>query len=382
MRKERDMGKNLKGKELGIGISQRKDGLYTARFTDKHGKRRQKYFKKLQECRNWIADAQFQDEHGGIDASGDMTVDAWFEYWITEIKEKNSRPNTIRNYMDRFRHNIKPYIGNMLVNEVKPMHCQNILNKMASDYKNSTINLTRITLFAVFESAVENGLILKNPITKAVKCAKGRESKSKRALTIDEQKLFLEAAYGSSNYCQYALILQTGLRLGEMTGLMWSDIDFEKKVIHVKRTMEYVYSMGEWRVGPPKSKSGIRDIPLTQEAISLLRDQKRKIAETKIVSITFSDLVFINRDGGPTKKSSYNKNISSLADKVGIERFSMHILRHTFATRCIEAGMKPKTLQSILGHSSIGTTMDLYVHVTKEEKIKEVKEIEERLRII
>lgn len=376
------MGKNLKGKELGIGISQRKDGLYTARFTDKHGKRRQKYFKKLQECRNWIADAQFQDEHGGIDASGDMTVDAWFEYWITEIKEKNSRPNTIRNYMDRFRHNIKPYIGNMLVNEVKPMHCQNILNKMASDYKNSTINLTRITLFAVFESAVENGLILKNPITKAVKCAKGRESKSKRALTIDEQKLFLEAAYGSSNYCQYALILQTGLRLGEMTGLMWSDIDFEKKVIHVKRTMEYVYSMGEWRVGPPKSKSGIRDIPLTQEAISLLRDQKRKIAETKIVSITFSDLVFINRDGGPTKKSSYNKNISSLADKVGIERFSMHILRHTFATRCIEAGMKPKTLQSILGHSSIGTTMDLYVHVTKEEKIKEVKEIEERLRII
>lgn len=376
------MGKNLKGKELGIGISQRKDGLYTARFTDKHGKRRQKYFKKLQECRNWIADAQFQDEHGGIDASGDMTVDAWFEYWITEIKEKNSRPNTIRNYRDRFRHNIKPYIGNMLVNEVKPMHCQNILNKMASDYKNSTINLTRITLFAVFESAVENGLILKNPITKAVKCAKGRESKSKRALTIDEQKLFLEAAYGSSNYCQYALILQTGLRLGEMTGLMWSDIDFEKKVIHVKRTMEYVYSMGEWRVGPPKSKSGIRDIPLTQEAISLLRDQKRKIAETKIVSITFSDLVFINRDGGPTKKSSYNKNISSLADKVGIERFSMHILRHTFATRCIEAGMKPKTLQSILGHSSIGTTMDLYVHVTKEEKIKEVKEIEERLRII
>ena len=73
------MGKDLKGKELGVGISQRKDGLYTARFTGKDGKRKQKYFKKLQECRKWIADAQFEDEHGGINASSDMTVDAWFE---------------------------------------------------------------------------------------------------------------------------------------------------------------------------------------------------------------------------------------------------------------------------------------------------------------
>ena len=85
------MGKNLKGKELGVGISQRKDGLYPARFTDKLGKRRQKYFKKLQECRNWIADAQYKDEHGSIDASGDMTVDAWFDYWIGEIKAKTDR---------------------------------------------------------------------------------------------------------------------------------------------------------------------------------------------------------------------------------------------------------------------------------------------------
>ena len=74
------MGKSLKGKELGVGISQRKDGLYTARFTDRQGKRRQKYFKKLQECRNWLADMQFQDEHGNINVLGDMTVDAWFDY--------------------------------------------------------------------------------------------------------------------------------------------------------------------------------------------------------------------------------------------------------------------------------------------------------------
>lgn len=376
------MGKDLKGRELGVGICQRKDGLYTARFTDRSGKRRQKYFKKLQECRNWIADAQFGDLHGGINASGDMTVNTWFEYWVTEIKGNSARPNTIRNYRDRFTCNIKERIGDMPLDEVRPMHCQDILNKMAPKYKNSTINLARVTMLTMFASAVENGLIAKNPVTKAVKCTKGKASKPKRALTVEEQKKFLEAAWGSSNYNQYALILQTGLRVGEMTGLEWGDIDFGEKTIHVRRTMEYVHPLGEWRTSEPKSRSGNRDIPLTQEAMDILRGQKEKLDGRKVIPMGFPDLVFINKNGEPTKKSTYNKNLSRLADKAGIETFSMHILRHTFATRCIEAGMKPKTLQSILGHSSIGTTMDLYVHVTGEEKAKEVESIEGMLKII
>lgn len=81
------MGKDLKGEELGVGICQRKDGLYTARFVSKRtGKSVQKYFPKLQECRKWYADVRFEDEHGGINASGDMTVTAWFDYWIENRK--------------------------------------------------------------------------------------------------------------------------------------------------------------------------------------------------------------------------------------------------------------------------------------------------------
>lgn len=285
-------------------------------------------------------------------------------------------------FVNEYNCNIKGYIGKMQMNEVKPMHCQNILNRMAPKYKNSTINLMRITLLTMFDSAVENGLILKNPVTKAVKCTEGKESKPQKALTVEEQKLFLETAYGSSNYNQYALILQTGLRVGEITGLKWGDVDFEEKVIHVRRTMEYVFSQGEWQIGAPKSKMGVRDIPLTQEAVRLLRSQKKKLNDLKIVPIEFSDFVFINRNGEPTKKSTYNKTLSNLAGKAGIEKFSMHTLRHTYATRCIEAGMKPKTLQSILGHSNIGTTMNLYVHVTKDEKMKEVECIEEMLKIV
>lgn len=102
------MGKDLREKELGVGISQRKDGLYTARFTDRNGKRKQQYFKKLQECRNWLADAQFENEHGNVLQGENPTVDAWFDYWIENIKGQTIRDNTKRNYLERYEKNIKP----------------------------------------------------------------------------------------------------------------------------------------------------------------------------------------------------------------------------------------------------------------------------------
>ena len=234
------MGKDLKGKELGVGICQRKDGLYTARFVSRRtGKTVQRYFPKLQECRKWYADARFKDEHGGINASGDMTVTAWFNYWIENIKGDSIRPNTIRNYKERFEHNVKRCIGSMLLSEVKPMHCQHVLNQMKDDYKTSTIYQTRITLYCMFADAVENDVIYKNPVTKAVKYNIGEEPKNVRALTVDEQRKFLEAAKDSSNYNQYAFVLQTGLRTGEMIGLKWSDIDWEKRVLHIQRSMDW-----------------------------------------------------------------------------------------------------------------------------------------------
>lgn len=377
------MGKDLKGRELGVGICQRKDGLYTGRFISKRtGKSVQKYFPKLQDCRRWYADATFQDKHGGIDASSDMTVTAWFEYWIENIKGDSIRPNTIRNYKERFEHNIKKCIGNMTMSDVKPMHCQNVLNQMKDDYKTSTIYQTRITLYCMFSDAVENDVILKNPVTRQVKYNIGQESKTVRALTIDEQKRFLEVAKGTSNYNQYAFILQTGLRTGELIGLKWSDIDFKKKVIHIERTMEYRYSVGEWRIGEPKSKSGYRDVPLTEEAIAILKNQKEKLKSTKVINMQFSDFVFLSRKGEPTKNSAYDTTLFKLCDKAGIDRFSMHVLRHTMATRCIEGGMRPKTLQVLLGHSNVGITMRIYVHVTEEEKVKEIERIEKALKIV
>lgn len=376
------MGKDLKGKELGVGIVQQKDGLYMARFVDRHGKRRTKRFKKLQECRQWIADATYIDEHTSMDIPEDMLVNAWYEYWMS-IKEKTVRYNTIRNYTERYMRNIKPVIGYMKLSDVKPVHCQTIFNKMADEgYKTSTIYQARIALFNMLEFAKENDVIINNPCKKSVRSDIGVPSKKKEALTILQQRTFLKYAVDNSYYDQFRFVLQTGLRTGELVGLKWEDVDFNNRTITVKRSMEYRHSTKEWRVGPPKSASGNRSIPLTDEAISILKQQKEKHKDIKVIPIEWNDFVFLCRKGSPIKNSTYDTALYKICNLSGVPNFGMHVLRHTFATRCIEAGMKPKTLQMILGHSNIGITMNLYVHTTEEEKQKEIEMVAQALKVI
>ena len=121
---------------------------------------------------------------------------------------------------------------------------------------------------------------------------------------------------------------------------------------------------------------------MTEEAVAILKRQKKKIREIKVIDMRFKEHVFLCRKGEPTKNSAYDTALFKLCDKAGIERFSMHVLRHTMATRCIEGGMRPKTLQVILGHANVGITMNLYVHVTEDEKVKEVEKIESALKIV
>ena len=376
------MGKDLKGKEIGAGIVQQPNGTYFARFVDKFGKRRTKRSKKLQEVKQWLADATYIDQHSDLDQATDMLVDAWFDYWIG-IKKQTVRPNTVRNYSERYERNIKGVIGNKLLTDVKPIHCQKIFSDMADEgYKTTTIYQTRIALYNMFEFARENDVLIANPCKKSLKSDMGKPSDKKEALTIDVQKKFLEAVVGYSYENQYRFVLQTGLRTGELIGLKWSDIDFENRTMKIERTMEYRYKVGEWRVGPPKSKSGYRTIPFTDEAIRILENQRSKNKSLKLVPMEWKDIVFLCRKGTPVKNSTYDTGLFKYCDRVGIPRFSMHVLRHTFATRCIEGGMKPKTLQKILGHSNIGITMNLYVHITEDEKHREIDLVADALKVV
>lgn len=396
-----NMGKNLKGKECGKGIYQRKDGRYHARYTDQTGAMQGRYFNTLPEARNWLADMQYEKRHGsaledlpiGAVSSG-MTVDDWFAFWIENIVG-DLAPNTKRNYRERYERNVKPVIGRMLLTDVKPMHCKAVFNRMDTEYAGATIRQAYIALGTMLRSAVMNGLIDKHPMDGVRYTKSVRAANDIHFLAVSDQEKFLETAERSHNYYQYALILETGLRTGELIGLTWDAVDLDKRTLTVNKTLEYRYKNKCWRAGPPKTQHSYRTIPLTQKAYEILKELYDKRSERKespkldqvleytdrrtgtIARMCMRDLVFINwRTGEPAKNSSYDTHLYKLCDEAGIRRFCMHALRHTYATRAIESGMQPKVLQKLLGHASIKTTMDRYVHVSDESLHEAVRQFE------
>ena len=388
------MGKSLRGKECGKGICQRKDGLYYARFVDKTGTRREKYLPTLPEARNWIEESKYADAHEDVFVATDTTVDQWFDFWIENIVG-DLAPNTLRNYRERYVHNIQPVMGKMMIANVKPMHCKKVFIQMDADYAGSTIRQAYITMGTMFKAAKMNDLIAKHPMDGVRFTKPVRATDDIKFLTRDEQRVFLEAAKRSHNYNQYALILETGLRTGEMIGLTWDAIDFQNRTLTVNKTLEYRHKQHFWRAGPPKTQQSYRTIPLTDRAYEILKgiwdsrpEQKESPTLDKTLEyidrrtgvssqLVMRDLVFINwRTGEPAKNSSYDTHLYKLCDEAGIKHFCMHALRHTYATRAIESGMQPKVLQKLLGHASIKTTMDRYVRVTSESLDQAVRQFE------
>lgn len=390
------MGKDLKGKELGKGISQRKDGRYCGRFTDRFGRRQSVYAFKLSELRSLMNTAIYENEKRLNVYSERITVNDWYETWMDLYKKNTVRATTYANYSSNYERYIRAEIGFIRLADINAAHIQKLLNSLhEKGYMYKTVLQVRIILVDMFEKAIASEFMTKNP-AKGATVIKGRQ-KERRVLTVDEQATFLKAIAGDWYEPLFCLALLTGLRQGELCALTWDDIDFEAKTLSVNKTLVYSKNIGEesasYKFNPPKTQKGNRTIPLTNEAIIVLRKQKAQCEWLKSQIGTrdnltpvkgFENLVFYTRMATPVCERSIVAAIKAVLRRINKNRaedepefayFTPHTLRHTFATRCFESGMQPKTLQELLGHNSLEMTMGLYTHVTEEMKQREVEKI-------
>jgi integrase len=390
------MAVNKDGKKLPQGITQRKDGRYQASYMW-GGKRYFIYNKDLKALKKEKEAKIYELEHGIASAPDKIIVDAWFNTWITEYKEKTVKLTTLTNYKDHYRLHIKPVFGRLKMQEVRPEHIQRFYNNMDKQgYSKKTIEMNASILCNMFKQAERNKLISKNPVPLAI-IPKAKSKGESRVLSEQEQKIFMELAKETYLHTLFVIALSTGMRIGELLGLEWSDIDYKRNVIHVTRTLKRLNN-GDFYKSTPKTKCSKRDIPLLPSTAAMLKSQKTEQAKQKIKLGDkwsplkgFENLVFTAPTGRPQlyinvqyqidkmvelmNKQEVEKAEKEKREPVIYDHIHPHALRHTFATRGLENGIPPKVMQEILGHSSIKMTLDLYSHVLPQTKQTEIMKI-------
>ena len=383
------MGKSLNGKELGNGISQRKDGLYQARFINRFGKRQTIYAKTLNEVRHKLRTELYNDEKAINVVDKNMTLNEWFDIWLSTCK-KNCRSSTKGSYITHYKR-IQEELGWRKLTSLNLIVMQEAFNKLKTD--NARKNSKKI-LVDMLNKAVDTDLLVKNVAKQINTVIAKEEKKERRVLTIRETELFLVQAKGTFYENLFILALETGLRVGELSALQWEDIDFKKKVIHVKHTLCYFSKNGKYvfQMHPTKTNKGLRDIPLTAIAIDALHQQffkkKRIVNQGKEPLEGYEDLVFVTKNNKPTTQFLVGECIEGIMRKIHkhnpdliFERVTPHCFRHTFATRCLEANIPLKTVSQILGHSQLQLTTDLYMHVTTDMLFDSLEQFERKRHV-
>lgn len=388
-----------KERRLPKGISKRADGRYQGRFTFQ-GERFTLYDRDIKALQKKMADAKYEMEHGIYMNAQHMTLNTFFETWVSEIKENTVKANTISVYMEIYKIHIAPALGKLQVSSINKLMVQRLLNNMSKNgLSANTLAKTKAILYSIFKEAMENRMISYNPCENITI---RRDKTERRVLSWQEQQIFLEAIRGSRYEMLCILGLSTGLRIGELSGLRWSDINFEEKTLTVERTYIYLHDVKNHRMKDefhsPKTKNSCRTIRLLDSVLLLLNQHKQQQDKEKAAAGDSwcpveggEDLVFTTKNGSPVRGLNVAETLNNYVKKINkreeilatkehrepvlFERITPHTLRHTFATRAFESGIPPKVVQQILGHSSLEMTMDLYTHVTEDVQSKEIQKL-------
>lgn len=394
--------KDNKKRVLKSGEYQRSNGTFEFRWRDKKGKRHSIYEKTLEKLREKETEI-LRDVMDGIKTdSKNMCINDLYYRWV-QLK-RGLKKNTFSNYLYMYTQFVEKDFGLSKLDDLKKSDVRAFYNFLTDkqNLKPSTVDNIHTVLHQVLELGVEDEYLRYNPSDNALKELKkayNKDIEKKKALTIQEQEVFEQFLINNEKYRKWSSIfiamLYTGLRVGEITGLRWCDVNFEEDFIDINHTLIYLCMKTDttdtnktyFIINTPKTKAGERLVPILPKVKKAFLTEKEFQEEKKLFSKSvidgYSNFVFINRFGNVQHQGTLNKALRRIIRDCNYEQienngitlpiFSCHILRHTFTTRMCEAGVNIKAMQDILGHADAETTMNIYADATKDLKKLEMK---------
>lgn len=328
-----------------------------------YGKTRPEVVKKLQQ----LSVNSFR----GLKESSSIKLSAWLLFWLENYKKIKLKPKTYEVYETQSTYHILPSLGDIKLKDLNSLQIQKYINNKAEALSSATVRKHYNILKSCLEKAVANEMINKNPCNHIELPA--LKQKEIKAFNQEEEKVFLEFAKHDPLYPLFIVALDTGIRLGELLALTWSDIDFKSAEIRVNKNLIFVRDYeGKTQnknilkvQDTTKSKSSNRTVPLTIRSLNLLQ----KFKSDRV-------LVFCTKTNNYLNPRNVQRSFVRIANKAGIHDCNFHSLRHTYATRLFELGVSVNVVSKLLGHSKTSITSDIYISVIPQLKTDAAKALD------
>lgn len=390
--------RDKRGRILRNGEIQTEDGRYRYKYIDLFGETKYVYSWRLDKNDRMPAgkklEPSLREKEKQIAADlFDKIIPDGGGLTVTELVEKYTslktgvRPSTRANYKTVINMLKKENFGRERIDRVRISDAKLWLIQLQKNGRGfSTIRTIRGILRPAFQMAMDDDLIRKNPFSFELATVIYNDSITREALTREDERNFLKFVKEDSHFKKYYegiyILFNTGLRISEFVGLTRADIDFKNMKINVDHQLQRYAKIG-YRIEKPKTESGIRQVPMTQEVADCFRKifKSRKYPKVEPMIDGYSGFLYLDKNGMPTVALHWEKYFQHICQKYNqiyrnqMPKVTPHVCRHTFCSRMAAARMNPKTLQYIMGHSDISVTLNTYTHLGFEDAIEEMRRI-------
>ena len=349
-----------------------------------YGKSQRVVVEKMQELRKKRDDNYYIENKN-------ITLEEWLKEWMKVYKKPYISPRTYQGYVEKSK-TILEHLGNMQLQKIELYHLQKFISDLQNEGKSPKSLRHYYSIFKMcFDDAIMCRHISLNP-TRNLKLPSMRR-KELNIMTKEEQLVFEGFMKKYRMGTAYIVLVNTGLRAGELSGLTWKDVDFENKALYVRRGMQKITTYDddfnkvkrERKVTDVKTENSYRVVPMLDKVVKILQEYKKKVQaeQEKLAELgegfKDDDFIFKTKYNHPITSEYLRKTCQGICKSNNFRKVGIHELRHTFATRSIEAGIDLRVLQEILGHASYSTTADIYVHILGQVKLSQMNRLEDYL---